>query len=104
MRNQCAGPCGKNSIFKRDGSGVDLVFCVLKFWALLSSDALRRLPVLPGVDRLIILVDNDDIGVTAATGCAARWKMTRTVVELTRDQQGADFNDVVIMFESGDVA
>jgi hypothetical protein len=72
-------------------------------WALLSSDALRRLPVISGVERLIILVDHDDAGVRAAKTCAARWTMTRTVVELTPNQEGADFNDLVLK-EDADAA
>ena len=69
-------------------------------WSLLSSDALRRLPVISGVERLVILVDHDDVGVLAASACAARWTGAgRTVIELTPDQKGADFNDLVFMSE-----
>jgi putative DNA primase/helicase len=66
-------------------------------WALLSSQKLHRLPVIPGAERLIILVDHDDAGVLAAKTCAARWTGAgRTVVELTPDPKGADFNDLTM--------
>jgi len=35
-------------------------------WALLSSGAIERFPVLPGIERLIILVDHDPAGKAAA--------------------------------------
>jgi hypothetical protein len=65
-------------------------------WALLSSNALRRFPVIAGVKRLIILVDHDDAGMLAAATCKARWIMGGTVIELTPDKKGADFNDLVL--------
>jgi DNA polymerase family A/Toprim domain/CHC2 zinc finger len=66
-------------------------------WSLVSSEALRRLPTIIGVERLIILVDHDDTGRMAASTCAARWTGAgRTVVELTPKPKGADFNDLVM--------
>jgi hypothetical protein len=67
-------------------------------WSLVSNDALGRLPVVDGVERLIILVDNDPSGLQAARSAAARWTGAgRTVVELTPDQEGADFNDLIML-------
>jgi hypothetical protein len=66
-------------------------------WALLSSEALRRLPIIAGVERLLVLVDHDDAGVAAATSCKVRWTGAgRTVIGLTPERKGADFNDVVM--------
>jgi DNA polymerase len=66
-------------------------------WSLISSDALKRLPPIAGVERLIILVDNDAAGIMAASTCAARWTGAgRTVIELTPELKGADFNDLVM--------
>jgi hypothetical protein len=66
-------------------------------WAALSTGLLERFPVLPGVERLIILVDHDFTGKTAAANCAARWQRAgRTVVRLTPKRAGADFNDLVM--------
>jgi DNA polymerase len=43
-------------------------------WAALSSDALGRFPVLPNIQRLIVLVDHDPAGKTAASYCTGRWE------------------------------
>jgi hypothetical protein len=66
-------------------------------WALLSAGLLERFPVLPGVERLIVLVDHDLSGQTAAAQCANRWQRAgRTVVRLTPKRAGTDFNDLVM--------
>jgi DNA polymerase len=66
-------------------------------WSLLSAPALERLPVLPGVERLIVLVDHDTTGKTAALTCAGRYQRAgRTVIRLTPIRKGADFNDLVM--------
>jgi hypothetical protein len=66
-------------------------------WSILSAGALERLPVLPAVERLIVLVDHDPAGKSAAGACANRWQRAgRTVVRLTPTRAGADFNDLVI--------
>jgi DNA polymerase len=66
-------------------------------WAAMSSNLLAKLPVLPGVDRLIVLVDHDDAGHAAANACSECWtRAGRTVVRLTPDRQGADFNDLIL--------
>jgi hypothetical protein len=69
-------------------------------WALLSSVALRRFPLISGVERLIILVDYDDPGVMASATCTTRWTGAgRTVIEFTPGQKGTDFNDLVMAEE-----
>ena len=66
-------------------------------WALGSSGPLGYLPVIPGVERLIILVDHDEVGITAALTCTERWtRAKRTVVRLMPDEAGADFNDLAL--------
>jgi len=58
-------------------------------WAALSSDALGQFPVLPKVERLIVLVDHDPAGKTAASYCTGRWERAkRSVIQLTPDQPG----------------
>src|SRR5262249_49678632 len=65
--------------------------------ALGSGGPLGYLPVIPGVERLIILVDHDEVGITAALTCTERWtRAKRTVVRLMPDEAGADFNDLVL--------
>ena len=66
-------------------------------WAAMSSNLLGELPVLPDVERLIVLVDHDAAGEAAAKVCIDRWtRAGRTVVRLTPKRQGADFNDLVL--------
>jgi putative DNA primase/helicase len=66
-------------------------------WALLSAHMLGGLPVINGVEHLIILVDHDEAGLTAAATCEERWtRAGRTVVQLTPDRPGDDFNDLVL--------
>ena len=64
---------------------------------------LGNLPVIPGVDRLIILVDHDlnGAGQTAAMRCTERWtRAERSVVRLKPTRPGADFNDLVMELAS----
>jgi DNA polymerase bacteriophage-type len=71
-------------------------------WALGSSGVGARtgiaaFPVLPGVEKLIVLVDHDSNGVgqRAAEECAARWFAAgRKPVLLKPKRVGFDFNDV----------
>jgi DNA polymerase len=66
-------------------------------WAALSSDALGQFPVLPKVECLIVLVDHDPAGKTAASYCAGRWERAkRSVIQLTPDEPGFDFNDLIL--------
>ena len=58
-------------------------------WSTLTSGKLSTFPVLPGVERLIILVDHDinGAGQLAATVCTERWSRAgRTVVRLTPER------------------
>jgi DNA polymerase len=65
-------------------------------WSMVSSYALGRLPVIPGVERLIILVDHDEAGLTASSTCMDRWiRAGRSVIRLKPKRVGADFNDLV---------
>jgi DNA polymerase len=66
-------------------------------WAALSADMLSGLPVVNGVEQLIILVDHDEAGLNAAAICQERWtRAGRTVVQLTPERPGDDFNDIVL--------
>jgi DNA polymerase len=69
-------------------------------WSALTTGLLERFPVLPGVERLIILVDHDPAGKAAAMSCAERWNRAgRTVVRLIPKRANADFNDLVMPSE-----
>jgi hypothetical protein len=67
-------------------------------WSAVARGGLGRLPVLPRVERLILLVDNDENGEgqRAAEQCRHVWKSAgRITVPLIPKQRGWDFNDVV---------
>jgi DNA polymerase len=66
-------------------------------WSAVARGGIGRFPVLSGVKRLILLVDNDENGEgqRAAEQCRRVWKAAgRIVVPLIPKQQGWDFNDV----------
>jgi DNA polymerase len=68
-------------------------------WSAVAKGGLGRLPVLPNVPRLILLVDNDanGEGQNAAARCKQIWCAAgRTVEPLIPKQAGWDFNDVVL--------
>jgi DNA polymerase len=68
-------------------------------WSAVARGGLGRLPVLPRVDRLILLVDHDENGAgqKAAQQCQQIWCASgRKVVPLIPKQAGFDFNDVVM--------
>jgi DNA polymerase len=72
-------------------------------WAALSSKKLAALPVIPDVERLVVLADNDSNqeGPAAAAQVAAGWRAQgRTVVPLLPPEPDTDFNDVVIKGDS----
>jgi hypothetical protein len=67
-------------------------------WAALSSQKLGSLPIIPGVERLIVLIDNDSNqkGQQAAARLAACWRAHGcTVVPLMPNAVDTDFNDLV---------
>jgi putative DNA primase/helicase len=68
-------------------------------WASLSDSAMEQFPIISGVERLILLADNDAnrAGQIAAEACKQRWlKCGRRVALLTPDHPDTDFNDVVL--------
>jgi DNA polymerase len=67
-------------------------------WSAVDAGRLGSLPLIDGVERLVILVDHDlnGAGQAAALRCAERWSRAgREVVRLTPKRQGFDFNDLV---------
>jgi hypothetical protein len=66
-------------------------------WSALSAEGLGQFPIIAGVERLIVLVDNDPAGKTVASYCAGRWERARrNVIQLTPDEPGFDFNDLIM--------
>jgi phage/plasmid primase-like uncharacterized protein len=68
-------------------------------WAVASAGNLENFPVLPGIEALTILADNDSNGrgQEAAKRCATRWaEAGREVVRFTPHKTNSDFNDMVM--------
>ena len=68
-------------------------------WSTVNSGGMGRLPALPNIKQLILLVDNDENneGQNAAERCQRIWKCAgRATVPLIPKQKGWDFNDVVL--------
>jgi phage/plasmid primase-like uncharacterized protein len=67
-------------------------------WACISAGNIGSLPVLDGVETLVILVDNDPSGTgqREAAKCAERWQLAgRQVFRLIPKKSGFDFNDII---------
>jgi hypothetical protein len=66
-------------------------------WAAGSATNISKFPVLPGVEALMLLVDYDPAGESAAAVCHTRWRSAgRASTRLKPEQAGTDFNDLVI--------
>ncbi|HEY1864972.1 MAG TPA: toprim domain-containing protein [Roseiarcus sp.] len=68
-------------------------------WAALSTAGLKALPIIAGVKRLVLLVDNDENeeGQRAAAHAMIRWRAAGVEVEtLIPPTPGTDFNDLVL--------
>jgi len=63
-------------------------------WSLIDAGNLAALPVLGGVETLVIAADNDVAGRAAAELCARRWADADREVLVTRQQQN-DLNDML---------
>jgi Toprim domain-containing protein len=66
-------------------------------WAAVSAGGMSKLPLIAGVEHLIILVDHDVEGQAAAKRCMERWTCAnRSVLRLTPKRAGIDFNDLIM--------
>ena len=64
-------------------------------WACIDAGNLAALPVLPGVECLVIGADNDPAGQAAACTCAGRWTAAGCEVRITQ-QAANDLNDELL--------
>jgi hypothetical protein len=65
-------------------------------WACLNASNLGAFPVLGGIDALVVAVDNDETGITAAAEVIRRWhEAGRETMTLTPSRLDADLNDIV---------
>ena len=74
-------------------------------WACISAGNIGNLPVLEGVETLVVLVDNDPSGTgqREAAKCAERWQLAgREVFRLIPKVSGFDFNDIINRGRLGD--
>jgi putative DNA primase/helicase len=68
-------------------------------WALGSAGAVAHLPVLPGIERLILLAEHDESGASrrATDHCGDRWRQAgRRVTRVWPDEGCSDLNDELI--------
>ncbi|MDE2128730.1 MAG: toprim domain-containing protein [Betaproteobacteria bacterium] len=75
-------------------TALSLAWAVVPAWACIDAGNLGALPVLRGVSELVIAVDADPAGESAATECAARWRAAGRRARLVRPDAGdGDLND-----------
>jgi hypothetical protein len=62
-------------------------------WALGSTGGIAGFPVLDGIDRLILLGENDRASAEAIQFCARRWRKAGRRVRIAMPDIGSDLND-----------
>ena len=66
-------------------------------WALGSAGAVKKLPVLPGIERLVLLEENNAASRDAIECCGRRWvRAGRKVTRVRPDRGHDDLNDELI--------
>ncbi|KXU91080.1 hypothetical protein CI15_00330 [Paraburkholderia monticola] len=76
-------------------SALSLAWAVQPVWALIDAGNLAKLPVLAGIETLVIAKDNDPAGVAAADECGRRWVEAGAEV-LVSQQTENDLNDTIL--------
>ena len=74
-------------------SALSLAHAGIPVWAAIDAGNLARLPVLAGIEELVVAVDRDPAGETAAHLLARRWSGAGCTVRLVLPKAG-DLNDV----------
>jgi putative DNA primase/helicase len=65
-------------------------------WSAIDASNLGALPVLPGIESLLIVADHDTAGLCGARECAKRWHAAGVRVQLAiPPQRGSDACDLV---------
>lgn len=76
-------------------SALSLAHAHTPVWACIDAGNMAMLPVLLGIDSLLIAADNDDAGIRAAKSCAARWiDAGREVCIVMPEIHKTDLNDL----------
>lgn len=73
-------------------TALSMAWALTPVWATIDAGHMGQFPVLPGIQTLVIAVDNDPAGVAAATACADRWADADKEVLLTTQAKN-DLND-----------
>jgi putative DNA primase/helicase len=64
-------------------------------WALGAASFISAFPVLPGIECLTLLAENDEASAKAVEACARRWHEAKRVVLINRPARGKDLNDAI---------
>jgi putative DNA primase/helicase len=75
-------------------TALSLAWGYVPVWALIDAGNLKAIPVLAGVESLVIGADNDAAGVAAADECGRRWAEADREVFVTQQPQN-DLNDAL---------
>jgi putative DNA primase/helicase len=80
--------------------GVETALCAAHaytpVWAAVDAGNLAALPVLAGIETLVLVADHDPAGIKAAKQCAQRWTISGRQVRIALPRQsGEDAADVV---------
>lgn len=65
-------------------------------WALTSAGAVAAFPVIPGVEALTILAENDQASAQAIEACASCWHRAGREVIVVEPTTGSDLNDALL--------
>jgi putative DNA primase/helicase len=67
-------------------------------WSVISVGGIERFPVLPGIDQIHIIRENDPNGASASAvkKCADRWYMAGREVFIVASDVGNDLNDELL--------
>jgi len=83
------------------GEGIESVLAARQLgirpaWALTSAGAMATLPVLPGIEALTHLAENDSASARAVEACASRWHGAGREVIVIEPMTGSDLNDALM--------
>lgn len=75
-------------------TALSLAHAYTPVWACIDAGNLGALPVLPGIETLLIGADNDPAGIKGAKECALRWAVAGVEVLVTQQAEN-DVNDAL---------